>query len=118
MRKIALGLVFLFLLASCSTIKGYFEKPGVGEKAEKGYQVCEPVIQALEKYRQQKAAYPKKLAHLAPDYLADVPTKVNDEMINYSNEGTSYKLSFSYIGPGINNCVYTPEDKWSCVGYY
>ena len=64
----------MFLLASCSAITEFFEKPGEGAKAEKGYRICDPVIQALEKYQQQKkAAYPAKLESLVPDYLPSVP---------------------------------------------
>jgi hypothetical protein len=111
-------LIFLFLVTSCSTISGWFEKPGEGAKASLGYQTCEPVIQALEKYRAQRAAYPEKLESLAPDFLAAVPATVNNYPVEYSASGTSYKLSFRYTGPGMNTCVYTPENKWRCTGYY
>ena len=38
--------------------------------------------------------------------------------LEYSADGMSYKLRFRYVGPGMNVCVYTPEEKWRCSGYY
>ena len=34
------------------------------------------------------------------------------------NFKTSYSLRFTYTGPGVNNCTYTPEKKWNCNGHF
>jgi hypothetical protein len=92
--------------------------PGEGEKAEAGFRVCQPVIEALAAYEADLGIYPDSLDALSPDYLEDIPETVNDLPINYQQEGASYTLSFSYEGPGMNRCSYTPEENWDCFGYY
>lgn len=94
------------------------ESPGVGEKSEKGYAACAPIITALEQFQADKGTYPESLAELVPDYLSIIPTEVNDEPISYSKTGESYSLQFHYIGPGTNTCTYTSEDQWHCSGAY
>lgn len=105
------------LLAACVIIPTD-EPPGVGEKAEKGYAACEPVIAALETYYAENGSYPDKLAELVPTYIASVPTKTSDLDFSYSKRDNSYALSFHYLGPGMNTCKYTPEKKWNCSGAY
>ena len=94
------------------------EPPGVGEKAERGYSACAPIITALEQVHAQTGEYPDVLAELVPAYIAEIPTEVNQEPITYSKTGESYSLSFYYTGPGMNACTYTPEDRWDCSGAY
>jgi hypothetical protein len=94
------------------------DPPGVGEKAERGYQACAPIIEALDRYREANNAYPDSLADLVPDYLPAIPAEVNDEPILYERTDESYTLSFSYTGPGLNYCIYTPEVGWRCSGLY
>lgn len=100
-----------FMLAGC-------EKPGEGERAERGYQVCQPIIDALTSYHADSGAYPENLNALMPDYLTDIPQEVNGYPIEYTKTTTSYRLRFSYERPGMNHCDYTPETGWACYGYY
>lgn len=109
-------LVALFMVAACKPFT--VEPPGVGEKAERGYAALEPVIKALEQYQAETGDYPESLHELAPNYLPSVPEEVNEESIYYEKKDASYTLSFHYIGPGMNTCTYTPEDKWQCSGAY
>ena len=111
-------ITILLIILACNTILPTEEPPGVGEKAEHGYAVSGPVIAALEQYKADKGVYPETLAELVPDYLATVPTK--DEVLDfsYSTTGDSFKFSFHYIGPGMNTCTYTPEEKWQCSGAF
>ncbi len=94
------------------------DPPGEGPKAEAGYAACEPVIQALAAYQAEKGVYPQDLAALSPEYLTALPEEVNDMAIVYTPEAGSYALRFSYTGPGMNHCTYTPEEGWDCYGYY
>jgi hypothetical protein len=94
------------------------EKPGEGEKAERGYQVCQPIIDALADNHADTGAYPENLDALAPKYLADIPPEVNGYPIRYTLTPTSYTLGFSYERPGMNHCDYAPETGWECYGYY
>ena len=94
------------------------EPPGVGEKADRGYAACAPIIEALEKYLSDKGTYPETLEELIPDYIDTIPAEVNENPIAYQKAEDGYSLSFYYIGPGMNWCNYTPEDGWNCSGAY
>jgi len=93
--------------------------PGKGAKAELGYERCAPIIEALAAYRQRESAYPETLEALvtAKDLTA-IPLGPQDGILGYTRTTRSYELSFHYEGPGMNNCTYKPESKWSCSGYF
>jgi hypothetical protein len=116
--KKALLLGTITALFSLSLMLSGCEEPGEGEKAERGYEVCQPIIDALARYSANTGAYPDNLNVLVPNYLAEVPQQVNDIPIRYRKTATSYWLRFSYEGPGMNDCEYTPETGWVCHGYY
>ena len=111
-----LGIITIVML-SCTAVATP-EPPGVGERSEKGYAASEPVIAALEKYRADKGSYPESLSELVPDYLSTAPTKTDELDFSYFKNGDSYSFSFHYLGPGMNICKYTPEEKWKCSGAY
>lgn len=111
-----LGIITTIVL-SCTAVATP-EPPGVGERAEKGYAASEPVIAALEKYKADKGSYPETLSELVPDYLPVAPTKTDELDFSYLKIGDSYSFSFHYLGPGMNTCQYTPEQKWKCSGAY
>lgn len=118
-RLLAILLVSCVLgAAAACTGRATEEPPGVGAKAERGYQACGPIIAALAQYHQAHGAYPDSLDALVPDYLAAVPAEVNSEPLRYNKRQESYTLSFSYIGPGMNSCTYSPEEEWHCSGAY
>jgi hypothetical protein len=116
-KKIPFLIVTLLALIACNLF-GAAEPPGVGEKAERGYAALDPIIKALEQYRNDKGTYPELLDELVPDYIPDIPKEVNDESIFYAKTGGSFALSFHYLGPGMNTCTYTPEKQWQCSGAY
>ena len=121
MKPTRLVFIMLALFAAnttaCSSLSTD-EPPGVGEKAEQGYAISEPVIAALEQFKTDKGFYPDALAELVPEYLSAVPTK--DEVLDFSYTRTddSFAFSFHYLGPGMNTCTYTPEEKWRCSGAF
>jgi hypothetical protein len=43
---------------------------------------------------------------------------VNGYLITYRAAAGSYTLEFSYTGPGMNYCVYTPATLRKYVAYY
>ena len=94
------------------------DPPGQGARAEAGYAAAAPVIAALDKYHQAHGSYPATLAALAPDELSALPGEVNGYPLGYQAKAGSYSLDFSYAGPGMNHCTYTPETQWKCYGFY
>lgn len=116
MKQVRVLLVFLILpvlLAACTP-------PGEGPKAEAGYAASEPVIAALEAYQADHGHYPETLTELVGDYLDEEPEEVNDYPLEYEalEDGQSYRLTFRYTGPGMNECHISPGSDWSCSGYY
>ena len=115
--SLCLALVVGYLLTACTFVPTE-EPPGVGEKADRGYAVSAPIINALEQYKSEKGTYPDSLDELVPDYLTSIPTEVNDNPLAYKKNSDSFSLSFYYLDPGMNACTYTPENAWRCSGAY
>ena len=113
-------LVILFLTLSMTFFNSRCgEKPGEGELAKKGYENAKPIIESLEKYKQEKGVYPKTLAELTPQYLEKLPLDESGENYKYQYKADtkSYVLSFNYDAPGLGicECNYYPEKKqWFC----
>ena len=129
MRRKLSGILVIALLIVCGVCAGtgyqvwrfvfVVEPPGVGAKAEKGYQTCAPIISALADYKAKNGTYPKKLEDLIPTFLAESALVSVDGMpVDYTLTTASYQLKFHYTGPGMNTCVYAPENGWHCSGYY
>ncbi len=92
---------------------------GTGPVADAAYAEAKPVIAALESFKAAKGHYPAKLVELVPAYVPRVPPESGPGTIfNFVPKGSSYQLSFSYEGPGMNNCAYEPGRTWSCRGHY
>lgn len=105
---------FVFLANNCG------EKAGEGEVAKQGYAAAQPVIEALEKYRQENQTYPDSWIKLVPKYIKELPKDGNDLRYSYSfNQSKNiYTLEFNYDGSGvvgIAECTYYSNTKaWSC----
>ena len=108
----ALALVGFMLLSNLNA------PPGVGPKADQGYQACAPIIAALERYRVQVGLYPATLDALVPTYLSKIDYTVGEVTIDYRPLEPGYQLIFRYAGPGMNICTYTPGAGWKCTGYF
>ena len=76
LKKLQFLFIATLLLVACNLFA--VEPPGVGEKSERGYAICDPVIKVLEQYRTDKGEYPETLTELVPEYLSEVPTEVNN----------------------------------------
>jgi hypothetical protein len=108
----------LVIFLSCTPRTNLGPDPGEGEGAIRGYDLCVPLITAVEEYRKANKDYPESLDELVPDYLKAVPTGVNGDPIIYTKQDGTYTLTFSYSGPGNNVCIYAPEHGWHCSGAY
>lgn len=114
---IALCLLLVIFL-SCAPHRSFGPDPGEGEGAIRGYEICVPIITALEEYRKANEDYPDSLGELVPGYLATVPTGINGDPLVYTKQDGAYTLTFSYSGPGSNVCIYAPEHGWQCSGVH
>lgn len=95
------------------------EKPGEGDLAKKGYENAKPIIESLEKYKQEKGDYPKTLIEITPQYLDKLPLDESNQSYKYQYkpDTKTYVLSFNYDAPGLGicDCDYYPEKKqWFC----
>jgi hypothetical protein len=106
--------VLIVCFGLCLT--GCFSTPlGEGWKARAGYRDSAPVILALERFHEDHKHYPDDLNGLVPDYLKLLPTR----RFGYHRDGDSFWLSFSYTGPGMNDCTYDSKTQtWHSRGYY
>lgn len=114
-------LIFLCLLAAVFSA-GCIEKPGEGKLARSGFLTAEPVIAALETYKNEQGKYPQALGELVPRYLESDPQKDENSEIRFTyypvEENSSYSLRLSYPAFfGTDDCSYTPKEKrWVCGG--
>ena len=102
----------------CSACFGKVADPsGEGPKAEAGYKLCKPLIEALEKSRAAKQTYPISLAELVPSYLDSLPANRDVSIAYQFLKADDYELTFRYYDPRIHTCVYRPRKDWFCRGH-
>ena len=82
-----------------------------------------PVVVALDRYHQEHGDYPRRLADLVPRYLADSEltapqTSILGYPFEYRVDSSAYELLVRYVGPGMNECRYSPHRAWRCGGYF
>lgn len=122
-RVQAVNAIKVFLIAGLVALSAC-AAPGEGVKAKSGYVAAAPVITALEAYRQANASYPSSLNQLVPKFFAGdrlTATMLDNKVtpFKYRQVDNGYELSFSYTGPGTNQCVYRESTKaWKCYGAY
>jgi hypothetical protein len=113
----------LWTLAAATTLLAACPAPGEGPKAERGFRRAAPVIEALDRYREQRGSYPERLEQLVPDFLPAaalaVPGTPQERYpLEYAREEGGYVLTFRYVGPGMNHCDYRPRARWDCGGHF
>jgi hypothetical protein len=109
---------YFFVVAAFTTFSAC-ATPGEGPQAQQGYNTCEPIISALEAYKNSRGEYPQTLKDLKPKYLKSIPEKLGEEPIEYSRRSKNeFILDFTYIENGAVNCDYTPSRKWKCYAYH
>ena len=115
-KQLFLGIILFCVVTAAGAAA--CDAPGEGKKAERGYALCQPVIEALAEYYDQNGEYPDHLDLLTPGYIDQVPDSYDGFPVEYEKTGESYSLTFSYQRPGMNQCVYTPETGWESYGYF
>ena len=85
-------------------------------KAEEGFRNAAPLVGALADYRDRQHHYPDSLEQLVPTYL----TKADLQLpYVYRRIGEDFELSFTYVGPGMNECRFRASRKtWACSGHF
>ncbi len=108
-------LIWLALFAGAAYVGylAYKEKPGEGPKARQGKAAVQPVVNALESYRQAHNTYPADLEDLAGEG-GGLPGQVLGHPLRYERHGATYDLTFSYATPLPVHCTYSPETRWKC----
>lgn len=86
------------------------------EQSERNRQLCQPILDALQRYRQKEGAYPSNLDALVPNYIDQIPRMLNGEVPKYERTSSSYALAYSYAGRALYLCQYKPESRWECFG--
>lgn len=74
---------------------------------------AEPIIAALEEYKENTGSYPESLKELTPLYIDRIPTSQMawfDEPYYYKKEGNNYELSFR--SGNEESCFYTGNGNW------
>ena len=72
-KRLALYVACLLIVILACRYDSPAEAPGEGEKAECGYQICDPVIEALEAYRQANGILPLFSGRFGPRTSAPLP---------------------------------------------
>jgi hypothetical protein len=115
-------LCLLILIFTAASFTACIEKPGEGKQAQQGFAAADPIINALENYKNEQGKYPARLSELVPQYLEKDPQKDDKSEIRFvyypAEESTSYSLRLSYPTIfGADECRYTPAEKrWTCGG--
>ena len=122
MIKRAHATILLICLLAASFLTACMEKPGEGKQAQQGFAAADPIINALENYRNEQGKYPGRLSELVPHYLEKDPQKDDKSEVRFiyypAEESMSYSLRMSYPTLfGADECRYTPTEKrWVCGG--
>ena len=106
------------LVASCFVFQC---APYSCRAAEEGRAIYAPLLASLEQYRERYAVYPETLADLTPEFIDGIPVSANDagpKFPEYRRVDDHFEFMFQYFGPGMNWCVYSPGNDWSCDGHF
>jgi len=100
----------------------FYPPPGVGRFADHGRTVGTPVVDALQRYRAQRGAYPTQLLDLMQIDSGATQRILADSMEgrlhwSYLRTADGYNLSFHYEERASDTCSYTPSaPRWICGG--
>ena len=107
-------------LPACQLMTG--PNPGTGSRDRETQRKAQPVIVALERFRDDRGYYPRKIQELFPRYLAN-QTALGAGSFTYAMRRGGYRLGFGYVAGvpplhGVNQCEYDSIKKeWECSGY-
>jgi hypothetical protein len=123
-------MVGILVLAACVLLglllarSGFFDTyDPVKEKArmERNFQLYQPIIDALPKYREKQGWYPDRLEELIPDYIDQIPQPFGssgNDGTEYHGGSVRYRLILHF---GTAYALYTCEYQlakadWECYG--
>lgn len=94
-------------------------QPTTCPAAIEGFTRYEPVVTALDRYKQLHGAYPSTLEVLMLEQPGAWVAGDRDQLTYLSADDGTYTLEFTYYGPGANRCWRTSEMvNWDCTGYF
>jgi hypothetical protein len=105
-------IVCVLAMGGCFALARFLEASH--EEVERATLAAQPVVDALERFRQDKGDYPQALEELVPRYLAGIPAGL---VFNYTREPVwgepkarpTYELRIANIG-FVTFLCYWPED--------
>lgn len=79
--------------------------------------------EALAAFSRDSGFYPRTLKELSPTYLDVNALAIPKQMqvaypLEYSRADSSYRLTFRYVGPGMNECTFRPLTRLVCSGHF
>ena len=99
--------------------------PGEGRLAHDGKTRGMVIVAALDEFRRIAGRYPDSLSQLGPQLVSvDIVSHPTASQQTYPwdyqrDSITTFKLSFRYVGPGMNRCSITGAKRtWVCSGYF
>lgn len=103
------------------TAKMWLQDPLAAVSREKVIRQSEPLIAAIEQFRQQEGRYPDSLADLQPAYLADLPGSrvMGVRRFDYEKSAEAYYLTFKQVhGATIEIVEYDKTQSHRRKGHY
>ena len=108
---IALLLGMLLMFPSCG------EPISKIEEIESGQSRAEPILAAIERYRQDNGVYPALLQELVPGYIGAIPKTVTGRNYEYQLDTSAggYMLCYQLASQKRVTCCYLPGlSFWDC----
>ena len=111
--KLKLGFLILIslILSSCQP-----SRSEIIESNFRNQQQAQPIIDAINQYAQDYAAFPEGLPELIPVYIQEVPLTEDDMSFEYfTSEFDGFVLCFGLSRPFPEGCCYLQEHQiWDC----
>jgi hypothetical protein len=98
---------FIYLCACTCIISAYRLNISVGNRN------ADEIINTVEKFKEVKGDYPRRLSELVPEYMSRVPVcayRLAGRQYHYSYTGTSHYLMWAQLPP-FGRRVYDFQDK-------
>ncbi|MBI5650570.1 MAG: hypothetical protein HZC40_09025 [Chloroflexi bacterium] len=101
---------FVLLVSGCADTSREIERVN--------QQRAQPIIEALDKYMQDRGVAPPKLGVLVPEYLPKLPMSLENAEFEYSTVVDIYTLCFgerTWNGKSYGCCYLRRFEEWDCT---